>query len=225
MEKRKPPADPEVSALSEEEVRLRKALEELPAFLKQGGEMAVLIMETITRSRQNKPDPRLRPVLAVIFDAYISRLEQGLEKWNPILNDVGAQIKIWDELMELQGWINQKPEKWEKWTQDHDDSAGNVLVKDYGKSYSEAKRLIRKSLERRGGRPGTSRLPAVNGLELKLLHPSLRWVDIRDRICDCGQQTHGHSCLSRLKSAVTQLKAMLRRFGLKVVITPPNDRE
>src|SRR6202041_2388324 len=113
--------DPEVSAPNEEEVRLRQALEELPAFLKQGGEMAVLIMETITRSRQNKPDPRLRPVLAVIFDAYISRLEQVLEKWNPNRNEAEAQKRIWDELIELQGWIHEKPEKWEKWTQDHDD--------------------------------------------------------------------------------------------------------
>jgi hypothetical protein len=225
MKKRTPFANRVVPRQAEEIARLRKTLEDLPAHLKQGGEMAVLHMERIACCHRNKPDPKLHPVLAVIFDAYILRMEQALEKWNPSPAEVRGQVRIWDDLIELQGWIHKGPEKWEKWTEADDDSAGDALVKDYGKSYSEAKRLIRKSKERRRGRPGTSRPLAVKGLELKVLRPSLLWVDIRDQICDCGQPFHGDSCLARLKSAVSGLRAVLRRYGLTIAITPQNERK
>jgi hypothetical protein len=212
-------ANTDLPPLTEEESRLCEALRKLPASIKKDRSMAVLHQERIAWCRQNKPKPEARPVLAVIFDAYIVRMEEVLEKWNPTPTEVRWQIKVWDELIELQGWIHMGTEKWEKWTQDHDDSAGNVLVKDFGKSYSEAKSLIRRARKLSGGRPGTSRVLSVKGLELKVLHPELRWVDVRDLVCDCGQRAHGDSCLSKLKSALTQLRAMLRRYGLTTAIT------
>ena len=177
--------------------------------------MIVLIKETIQQSRRNKPDPKLHPIQHAIFDAYISRMEKALEDWIPSEDRREAQTRLWDEIMDLQGWVAEGPEKWMEWTEDHDDSAGDMLVRDFGKSYSEAKRLIRKSKELRRGRPGTSRRVAVKGLELKLLRPSLGWVDVRDEVCDCGQPRHGDSCLARLKTAVSALKGMLLRYNLK----------
>jgi hypothetical protein len=199
---------------------LRRMLDSLPESQRKGAVPAVLATLRLDWSRRNRPESEVRPILSAIFDAYIQRIEIVLENWSPNPDQVGEIQRVWDELVDLQGWVEPRPEKWEKWTDDHDDSAGNVLVQDYGKSYSEAKRLIRKSKEFRRGRPGTSRMLAVAAMELKIHDPSLRWRDVRDKVCDCSQSKHGDSCLAKLKSAVSELTRMLRRYSINLPSPP-----
>lgn len=65
------------------------------------------------------------------------------------------------------------------------------------------------------GRPATTRFVAVDALELWLLNPGKSWTQVTREVCNCGQVEHGPVCHERLRQQINDLRACLKKYGIK----------
>jgi predicted negative regulator of RcsB-dependent stress response len=184
-------------------------IEELKRRFSPTTQIDVLMIAHYVQLSAGAPNAQERPVLAGLWQTYRTRLEKYLE--TPRANRTLAQLA---ELEELRSWV--MPPKRHEWTSDHDDVAGDVLVKS-GNTYAKAKENIKKIRQLGRGRPRSTSEMAIRALETKIASPTLVWREVCDRVCDCGSQ-HDDSCLGRLKTAIGELNSILQKYGL------PNSR-
>jgi len=152
------------------------------------------------------------PVGVALLGSLISHEERFLRDPGP---HPAAEVAL-KKMNELRRWLFREP----KWDRGQELYVGDTLVSQYGWSYSEVPRMIRRLRQARGGRPLMRRWLAIRGLELRLLDPSLGWRDITERICDCGKSLHDDWCIQCLKSAVSELRNLLRKYDLLMDLTP-----
>jgi hypothetical protein len=152
------------------------------------------------------------PVGVVLLGSLISHEEKFLRDPGPH----EAAIVTLKKMNELRRWLFREPE----WDCEQELYVGDTLVRQYGRSYFELPGMIRRLREARSGRPLGRRWLAIRGLELRFLNPSLSWRDITKRVCDCGKLLHDDCCIQCLKSAVSELRNLLRKYDLPTDLNP-----
>jgi hypothetical protein len=80
----------------------------------------------------------------------------------------------------------------------------------------ECKAALRESLPKPAGRPATKRIPAIKAFVFRRFAPKVHWSQIVSRVCTCGNATHGESCIASLQAEVRQLRAVLKKYGMRV---------
>jgi hypothetical protein len=167
-----------------------------------------LLIAQLVMIRIAEPDRKSHPVGWPLWNDYVRRLEE-------FLSAAPAQrtTQALDDLEEFASWLSIKQKV--KWTEDHDDVAGDTLVKQ-GRSYSQAKIAIRRVKQRFAGRPHTTAKMAVRGLELYLSKSGSRWPEVALQVCDAEHAKHDDSCTKRLETAVSQLRQFMKKHGIAI---------
>jgi hypothetical protein len=147
------------------------------------------------------------PVLAQLVDFYAVRLKAFCAMSFMLqIGPTGAALR--SELEELHGWAFKGSRRW---TDDDDYQVGDFVVR-HGGSYEVGRKLakaVRQSWSQK--RPAKKRAMAIRAKELKDAHPTLSWMEVTEKVCDC-QHHHTESCKDQLKSAVSDLNNLLKKY-------------
>lgn len=164
---------------------------------------------------QSLPGLEKHPVVNRLMNLYVERLKAycAIPLFVRECNAGGPKpLELLSELQELGGWVFRK--KFLPWTDKDENEVANIFI-DRAYSFEEAKEGVRQARALNATiRAHPRREMAIRAKEMKDADSSLTWADVTERVCDCQHQ-HTESCTDQLKSAVSELNNLLKKYQEK----------
>jgi hypothetical protein len=165
----------------------------------------------------NPPDPLTQPVSSALARAYLSRLEiyvrairGGAKGLSDHYRDYPTLLQ---ELQEMEAWIVRKKVAGEKTelTIADEDAIGDWLVST-GRSYSQAKQMLRRMQQFLTGRGAPNKRPETLRMLDAKVSQALSYKRLASNMCDCGLAQH----TEQLRGADTKENQGIRKIPHQV---------
>jgi len=85
-----------------------------------------------------------------------------------------------------------------------------------GMSEEHVKSSLKLAQVKERGRPAAMRQVSIRALEIKQSDPLKSWMYIATKLCPCEKESHDVGCSEKLRQAVIDLKAFLKKHNTTV---------
>jgi hypothetical protein len=134
-------------------------------------------------------------------------LQQATQVWQKITRT----NRLLEEVKELDSWLHRGLTTTERET---GASRLAALLLSNGMDFGDVEEAVKSARSRLRGAPVTRRQAAVKALDMRRLKPSLSWMQVTRKCCDCEEQSHNNSCMQVLRQEVMALEKVLQRYDI-----------